>query len=313
MQVPTVKGSVDTSQMGLTLMHEHMFVVSEGVSQAFPSVWDPDSSAAQTTTLLKEVASLGVQTMVDLTVFGLGRNIALIKSVAEQIPINVIVATGLYTYNELPHYFENRDADHMAQLFIKDIREGIGDGGIKAGILKCATDEPGVTPGVEKVLRAVARAHKETGVPIYTHTHAGTKRGLEQQRIFKEEGVDLTRVVIGHCGDTDDIDYLTQVLDGGSFIGMDRFGLDMILPTDKRVAAIVELIQRGHADRLILSHDYCSYIDWFPPEAIKELAPSWRFTLIFQEVLPALRKSGVTEEQISQMMVDNPRRVFEGR
>src|SRR4029077_19124371 len=114
-------------------------------------------------------------------------------------------------------------AEMMVDMFVKDIEEGIADTGGKAAILKCATDRPGVTPGVERVLRAVAQAHLRTGVPISTHTHAATERGLEQQRICAEEGVDLSRVVIGHSGDTTDLDYLEELIGNGSYIGMDRF------------------------------------------------------------------------------------------
>ena len=122
-------------------------------------------------------------------------------------------------------------------------------------MIKCATDEPGITPGVEQVLRCCARAHRQTGIPITTHTHAATRRGLEQQHIFKEEGVDLSRVVIGHCGDTEDIDYLEEIMAAGSFIGMDRFGIDVMLPTENRVNTVAELCKRGHADQMVLSHD----------------------------------------------------------
>src|SRR5947207_7779696 len=114
----------------------------------------------------------------------------------------------------------------MVEMFVGRIERGITDTAVKAAILTCATDEPGVTPGVERVLRAVAQAHRRTGVPISTHTHAGTRRGLEQQRIFAEEGVDLSRVVIGHCGDTTDLDYLQELIGNGSYIGMDTFVLD---------------------------------------------------------------------------------------
>src|SRR3972149_4651531 len=158
--------------------------------------------------------------------------------VAGDIPLNIIVATGLYTYNELPRYFQSRDADVMAELFVRDITEGIQGTNVKAAILKCATHEPGVTRGVEKVLRAVARTHRRTGVPISTHTHAPTRRGLEQQAIFEEEGVDLSRVIIGHSGDTEDTDYLEALLKRGSYIGMDRFGIDIYLTTEKRVCGV---------------------------------------------------------------------------
>jgi len=319
MKLPTLTGEVDTAEMGITLMHEHLIVVSDGVHEAFPRVYDLEAIAQDVARQVREVTRHGVRTIVDLTVMGLGRKVVLMQKIASQVPeVNFIVATGLYTYNEVPHYFENRDIDHMAELFVRDIREGIQGTGVRAAILKCATDQPGITPGVEKVLRAVARAHLQTGVPIYTHTHAASKVGLEQQRIFKEEGVDLRRVVIGHTGDTDDLGYITALIENGSYVGMDRFGLyytDVIplFPTyETRVRTVAELCKRGYAERLILSHDYCGFIDWFPTEVVRQLAPKWSYTHIFEDVIPDLREQGVSEAQIQQMLVENPRRFFEG-
>ena len=310
-KVETLRGPIDTTELGATLMHEHVFVQSEGVAQNFPSVWDESAQAEAARAKLRELVEAGVQTIVDLTVMGLGRNIPRLLQVVGDIPLNVVVASGLYTYNELPHYFQNRDADAMADLFVRDITEGIQGTNVKAAILKCATDEPGVTPGVEKVLRAVARAQRRTGVPISTHTHAASRRGLEQQAIFEEEGVDLSRVIIGHSGDTEDIEYLETLMKRGSCIGMDRFGLDQILSMEKRVAVVARLCEMGYAGQMVLAHDACSYIDWYPMEAVRAVVPNWQFTHISRDVLPALRAAGVREEQIEQMMVDNPRRVFE--
>jgi phosphotriesterase-related protein len=199
----------------------------------------------------------------------------------------------------------------MVDMFVKDITTGIADTGIKAGVLKCATDLPGVTPGVERVLRAVARAHRETGAPITTHTHARSERGLEQQAIFKEEGVDLGRVVIGHSGDTDDFDYLERLIENGSYLGMDRFGIDAYLTTQRRVEVIAELCQRGYADRLVLSHDAACYLDLIPGEGPHPNMANWHYLHISRDVLPALLHAGVSEGQIDQMLVDNPRRFFE--
>ncbi len=310
-QVETLRGPIDTSQLGFTLMHEHVFVLSEGVNENFPSLWDEEQQTASAREKLREMADVGVRTMVDLTVLGNGRNIPLVQRAVGDIPLNVIVATGLYTYDEVPRHFQSRDADYLADLFVRDITEGIQGTNVKAAILKCATDKPGVTEGVEKVLRAAARAHRRTGVPISTHTHSPTKRGLEQQAIFQEEGVDLSRVVIGHSGDTEDIDYLQQLLKAGSYIGMDRFGIDRYLTTEKRVAVIAKLCELGYAERMVLSHDASCYIDWFPMEAIQATVPNWHFRHISQDVLPALRAAGVSEEQIGLMTVGNPRRLFE--
>ncbi len=310
-QIETLKGTVDTNDLGFTLMHEHVFVQSEGVAQSFPSVWDEPKEIAAAREKLQGMVDAGVQTIVDLTVLGLGRNIPRLRELLGDMPLNVIVATGLYTYNELPHYFDFRDEDAMAGLFVGDITEGIQGTNVKAAILKCATDEPGLTPGVEKVLRAIARAHRRTGVPISTHTHVGTKRGLDQQRIFKEEGVDLGRVVIGHSGDSEDIEYLTSLIDAGSYIGMDRFGIDIYLTTEKRVATIAKLCELGHADRMVLSHDASCHIDWFPTDVLKASVPNWHFRHISDDVLPALKEAGVSDEQIAQMTIDNPRQIFE--
>ena len=159
-QVETLRGPIDTADLGFTLMHEHVFVLGQGVPENFPSVWDEEKETANAREKLAELAGIGVSTIVDLTVMGTGRDIPRLRKVVGEIPVNIIVATGVYTYNELPNYFNFRDEDAMAALFVSDITAGIQGSDIKAAILKCATDEPGLTPGVEKVLRAVARAHR---------------------------------------------------------------------------------------------------------------------------------------------------------
>ena len=310
-QIETLKGPIDTADLGFTLMHEHVFVQSEGVAQNFPSIWDEPSEVAAAREKLQAMVEAGVQSIVDLTVLGLGRNIPRLRDLVGDLPLHVVVATGLYTYNEVPNYFNFRDENAMAGLFVSDIENGIQGSGIKAAVLKCATDEPGLTPGVEKVLRAVARAHRRTGVPISTHTHVGTKRGLDQQRVFQDEGVDLGRVVIGHSGDSEDLDYLEALIKAGSSIGMDRFGVDVYLTTEKRVATIAKLCELGHADRMVLSHDASCHIDWFPADVLKASVPNWHFRHISDDVLPALKGAGVSDDQISLMTVENPRRIFE--
>jgi phosphotriesterase-related protein len=167
-----------------------------------------------------------------------------------------------------------------------------------------------VTPGVERVLRAVAGAHRQTGVPISTHTHAESRRGLEQQRIFAEEGVDLSRVVIGHSGDTTDIAYLEELIAAGSYIGMDRFGVDVFLSTEDRVKTVATMCERGHADRMVLSHDASCYFDALPEETLPVALPNWHYLHIHNDVIPALKQRGVTDEQLTMMLVDNPRRIF---
>ncbi|MCB0944150.1 MAG: phosphotriesterase, partial [Mycobacterium sp.] len=218
--VQTARGPIPTTDLGVVLMHEHVFVLSPEIIANYPEGWgDEAAREADAVEKLNALKAVGVDTIVDPTVIGLGRYIPRIQRVAAQTDLQIVVATGVYTYNDVPMYFHFTGPgtgmggpETMTDLFVRDITEGIAGTGVKAAILKCATDEPGVTPGVERVLRAVAQAHVRTGVPITTHTHAGTRRGLEQQRIFAEEGVDLTRVIIGHSGDTTDLDYLEELI-----------------------------------------------------------------------------------------------------
>ncbi|HTI76292.1 MAG TPA: phosphotriesterase-related protein [Mycobacterium sp.] len=314
----TARGAIDTADLGVTLMHEHVFILSPDITENYPEVWgDGAQREADAITRLNELKSRGVDSIVDLTVIGMGRYIPRVARVAAATDINIVVATGVYTYNDVPMYFHFTgpggalgDSEPMVDMFVRDIQHGIADTGIKAAILKCATDEPGVTPGVERVLRAVAQAHRQTGVPISTHTHAATRRGLEQQRIFAEEGVDLSRVVIGHSGDTTDLDYLEELVGNGSYIGMDRFGVDVFLPFEDRVDTVARMCERGHADKMVLSHDAACFMDWVP-DALLPALPNWHYLHIHNDVIPALKERGVTDEQLKTMLVDNPRKIFE--
>lgn len=320
-QLNTARGALDTADLGVTLMHEHVFIMTTEIAVNYPEAWgDERTRIARAIERLDELKSRGVDTIVDLTVVGLGRYVPRIATIAAATELNIVVATGLYTYNDVPFRFHFQGPgtalggpEVMTEMFVRDITRGIADTGIKAAILKCATDEPGLTPGVERVLRAVAQAHRQTGVPISTHTHAATHRGLDQQRVFAEEGVDLSRVVIGHCGDTTDLAYLEELMAAGSYLGMDRFGVDAYLSFEDRVATVATLCARGHAGQLVLSHDASCYFDALPEATLPVAMPNWHYLHIHNDVLPALRRQGVTEEQITTMLVDNPRRIFERR
>ena len=323
-QVETVRGPVDTSALGRTLMHEHVFVLSADIMLNYGGTWwDEEARVADAVAKLQDLVSRGITTVVDPTVIGLGRYIPRVQRIAEQVPdLHIIAATGLYTFDELPHYFAYRGPgtildgpELMADLFIGDIRDGIADTGVKAAFLKCVVEEKGLTPGVERVARAVALTQRETGVPITVHTNATHRTGLTALDLFAEEGVDLTKVVVGHSGDTNDLDYLKAIMDRGATAGMDRFGLDMFNPTDARVATIAALAQQGYADRMVLAHDASCYIDYFSGQASQELldaaAPNWNFRHIPDDVLPALTAAGVSDEAVELMLVGNPRRYFE--
>ncbi|PRX45983.1 phosphotriesterase-related protein [Prauserella shujinwangii] len=318
--VETVRGAVDPAALGRVLVHEHIFVLSPEFLANYPEDegFREEEQVPRAIARLRELAAEGIGTIVDPTVIGLGRYLPRIQRVAAEVDLNIVVATGLYTYRDVPHYLHFRGPgtllggeDPLVGMFVGDITEGIAGTGVKAGVLKCATDTPGVTKGVGRVLRAVAAAHRATGTPIMTHTHAASRQGLAQQNVFEEEGVDLSRVLIGHCGDSTDLGYLIELADRGSLLGMDRFGVDTILPFEQRVDTVAELCARGYAGHLVLSHDASCYIDWFPQAELPRLMPNWHYLHITRDVLPALRGRGVSEQEIETMLVHNPRRFLE--
>ncbi len=307
-QVETTAGPVDDSELGLTLIHEHLRVRSESVSFQFPHLYDEANEYERAVAQVSAAMQRGVKTICDPTVMEAGRDIRFMSRVVEATGIQLVASTGIYAYHYVPPHFQNRDIDYMADVFVRDIEVGIQGTHIKPGFLKCCTDHQGVTDDVEKVLRATARASNRTGRPIMTHSHPQSGQGLAQMKVFEDEGVPPERVLIGHTGDTDSLDYIEELLSHGPFIGMDRYGIDVILPTDRRNATVIELAKRGYADRMMLSQDACCTIDWFPQELIDATAPNWKMTYVLDEIVPALEEAGVTGEQVEQMMVDAPRR-----
>ncbi|MCP2336407.1 phosphotriesterase family protein [Actinomadura rupiterrae] len=320
--VETVRGPVDVAGLGRTFMHEHVFVLDEYHQRNYGTGawWDEEERVADAVEKLTGLVERGITTIADPTVWGLGRYIPRIQRIADLVPdLNIIVATGLYTYNDLPFQFHHRGPgtvlggpEPMVADFVRDLTEGIADTGVKAAFLKCAVDEPGFTPGVERVLRAVAAAHRETGAPVTVHTHSASHTGRGALELLRKEGVDLAKVVVGHAGDSNDLDYLSELADTGAILGMDRFGIDAYNSTPERTATVAALCARGYADRMVLSHDASCFIDWFgpDPEVLRPIAPNWHYRHLTDDVLPALRAAGVTEEQIDQMLVANPRRYF---
>jgi phosphotriesterase-related protein len=312
--VQTVQGPIDASDLGTVLAHEHLRIRDEAVAEQWPDRYDPDAELAAAVEAVRAAADRGVRTIIDPTPMLGGRDIVFMQRVSQKTGVQVVACTGIYTYGYLPHYFENRDADTMAELFVSDIESGIQGSDAKAAFLKCAADEPGITENVEKVHRAVARASVQTGAPIMAHSRPASGTGPRQVEIFEEEGVDPARIQIAHTGDTDDLDYIERLLDTGVFIGMDRYGLEMFLPIDRRNATVAELLRRGYADRMLVSQDFCATIDWFPEEAVEGLLAQglvrdWSMTLVFDQVLPALREEGaLSDEHVGTIFVDNPRR-----
>jgi len=315
--IETVRGPIDPADLGVTLAHEHVFVLTPDSQQQWSDEWDEEAKVAEAVTKLRELVDTGVRTIVDPTVDGLGRNVPRIARINEQVPeLNILVATGVYTYTEVPHYFAHRGPgalpdlpEPMVDLFVKDIEQGIQGTSIKASFLKCAIDHQGLTSGVERVLRACSKAQLQTGVPLMVHTHPGSKTGLEVQKVLADEGVPPASVLLAHSGDTTDADHLQALAEAGFLLGMDRFGLDLTLDFDGRVGIVAELCRRGLAASMVLAQDASCYIDWIQPDLLAFM-PNWNYLHVQRDVVPALLERGVTQEQVDTMLVGNPRRFF---
>jgi phosphotriesterase-related protein len=318
-QVQTARGPIDSSALGRVLVHEHVFCMDMEYTLNYRRDFVEEEQIAEAARRLDELKRHGVDTIMDLTVLGLGRDVPRIAEVARRTEVIIIVATGCYTFDELPKQLAHRgpglmfdEPDPLPDLFVQDIVEGVNRTNVKAAMLKCAIDYPGLKSGVERVLRAVGQANVRTGAPISVHTSARHETGLVAQRVLKEEGVDLRDVIIGHCGDSIDLDYLMRLADEGSILGMDRFGMNETLPLAERVATVVELVRRGYGDRLTLSHDCWCWSDFFPTEAHRAARfPEHSYCYVPQTVVPALREAGLSEREIEIMQIDNPRRHFE--
>lgn len=316
--VETVQGAVGAGELGLVLVHEHVRFRDEAVAAEWPGRYDEQLEYDAALVAVNAAKERGVETIVDPTAMFGGRDVRFMKRVADETGVRIVACTGIYSYDHLPHYFENRDVDVMADHFVEDIEIGIQGTEIKAAFLKCAADAAGVTANVEKIHRAVARASVRTGAPIMAHSMPAVATGPRQVEIFAEEGVDMAKVQIAHCGDSEDVGYIEGLLERGVYVGLDRYGLEMYLPMEKRNAVAAELLRRGHSERVMISQDFCATIDWFPPEAAEVFEKAgairnWSMTLVFDEVVPALRDLGVMDDEVFKtIFVENPRRWLAG-
>ena len=319
--INTVTGTITSEELGRVLAHEHLLVGWAG--------WEADTirpgpSRSEALALCSDrVAAIrdhGVTTMIDPCPNDLGRDVELMAEVAVRTGLQIICATGLYKEDQggAPYWKFRASfgagAESIAELYVGELTEGIGRTGVKAGIIKVATGEGRVSDYERTLLEAAAMASNETGAPITTHTDAGTC-GDEQQRILTEHGVPPHRIIVGHSCGSSDFDYHMRILRGGSYLGFDRFGLEMLQPDEVRIASMLRLLEAGAASQLVVSHDsvWCWRGEPIPePEAFGALLEIWTPTHFFERILPRLKDGGATDEQITTMLEENPKRFFEG-
>ena len=312
MKIESVQGPIEVEDLGLTLMHEHVMAVNWGMRMTFNNWIESESVVSKAVNSLLKAKRFGLKTIIDATPINLGRDINILHDVAEKSGIQIIAATGLY-YTEEP-FLSGWEPSRIVERLMTEVTEGIQGTKIKPGIIKCATGAPEISDTNKKLLQSAALLHKRTGLPVTTHSSSMNKNGLAQQKILLEEGVEPRKLIIGHCGETTDLNYLESLLSKDSYIGLDRFGLDMMCPMRSRADTLIDLCMRGYEKQIVLSHDYNSHIDWWPPEVLpvfkNDNAPMWSYHHIMEDVIPYLKDRGVSDKKISTIMVDNPKRIF---
>jgi phosphotriesterase-related protein len=315
--VNTVLGPKKISDLGKTLIHEHLVVGWPGwdADTVFP--FDRKEAMKLSVDSLEKLKALGVKTFVDPCPNDLGRDVEFMAEAAQKTGMNIVCSTGLYKEDLGGSHFRFRSAfgdisEEVADLYRKEITEGIGSTGIRAGLIKCATGEHAITPYETTLLKCAAMVQKETGVPIITHTDHGSL-GDKQLEIFLGEGVKPNRVAIGHSDDRADLAYHAAVLDQGAFLSFDRMGLELLFPNKLRIASLIGLLGIGYEKQMLISHDSVTCWRGRPmPSHLMPVLTDWEPTYVFRVVIPKLREVGFSEKTIDQVLVDNPRRFFAG-
>ena len=181
--VETVRGPIEAESLGRTLPHEHVFILGHETLANFnhrwgEPWWDEDRGVADAVAKLERLRGAGYRTLVDPTAVGLGRDIPRIRRINEQVDLNIVVCTGVYSFMELPQFLRYRTTEALAGIFVRELTEGIADTGVKAGFIKFAVEEHGLVGDVPRIVAAVGAAHTETGAPVMVHTNAAAKSGL---------------------------------------------------------------------------------------------------------------------------------------
>jgi phosphotriesterase-related protein len=314
-RVQTVRGPIEASKLGFTLSHEHICNCTPAFWEQWPkSLGGREGMIARAVEQLKALKASGVDSLVDLTPYDVGRDIHLLEEVSRKSGMQIVASTGQHLY--APPSLVDRPTEALTEFFIREIERGIDGTDIKAGIIKVATANDVVTAPEERALRAAARASKATGVRIATHTNARLRGGEKQAGIFEAEGISPARVSLGHSDDSGDIDYLAGLARRGYTLGMDHVnrGLkpDARVSWQTRAAHIKQLIDMGFGDRLFLSQDTVLGFAMLPPELQGEREKTnpqgWFFNS--HTLIPHLKQIGVSSDQIWIMTVENPRRFF---
>jgi len=304
-KIETTSGSVAAAELGRTLTHEHCFTGEELVRAQWPHAYDREQILLRCVGTARELRARGVDTVCDPTVPGIGRDVEINLEVTAATGLRFVMATGFFDESYRGWLFPwsvRAPKGPFADYFVHDIEVGIQGSDVKAGFIKCIADEPGMTDDIRMLHEQAAEASLRTRAPIMAHSNALVEIGLEQLKVFIEMGVDPALIQIAHVHDTDDFDYVEAILASGCYIGFDRYGC-LGLDTERRNATLLELLERGYGDRILLSGDTTFSTD--TSKLSEERRAARRPTYLFDRVIPRLREAGATDAQLDAMLGSN--------
>lgn len=302
MKIQSILGPIDTSELGQTLIHEHVTCADWSMRMNFGDrFFDRDTIVEMAKKAFAPIQALGVKTIVDGTAVNLGRDLPLIRDVAQATGMNIIASAGFYFQEE--SWLQERDEEEIFDLVHEDAAQ--------CGIMKCAVERAGVTPLMGKLLRVAGRVAQSRSIPVFCHTASPAGMGLAAFEVLGKY-IPASRIILGHTGDTNDRDYLRRAAETGCYLGFDRFGY---CGRDNSVESLAEnilwLCGQGYRDHIMLSHDAAVYLAfWDSWEKSKDQVTD--FTVVHTQAVPKLLAGGLTEADIEEILVGNPRRFFEG-
>jgi phosphotriesterase-related protein len=297
--VMTALGPVDPDVLGFTLPHEHIIAKPPGVADPDLVLDDIGNAIAE----LEGYALTGGRAIVDMTTADYGRDVVEILWVAQRVPVHLVLATGHHKQQHAAPLLGEQSTEEIAARNIRELTEGIDGTSARAGVIKAGTSLNEITALEERVLRAAARAHLATGASISTHTERGTM-SLEQLAILRDEGVDPSRVIVGHLDFALDEPYLRRILETGAFVSFDQWSKTIYAPDEARAAMVNRLVDAGYAEQLLISGDLARKSYWL------SYGGGPGFVYFLEQVPLVLMEAGLSAPTVRQVLVENPARAL---
>jgi len=305
--IQTISGKVAPSDWGPTLSHEHLFTDLRGPTVPDYGLGDPEHVAATLKPYLDEAAALGATALIEYSTIGVGRNPQILKKLGEISPLKIIAPTGVYRQAYVPEELKTKSIPELVEMWTRDIVTGIDGTDVKAGFVKMAVSDEGITELEAKHLKAAVLTSQRTGAIVASHTIGG-ELARQEINLLEGFGLDLNRFIWTHAQSETNEDYHIDAAQRGVYISIDAIGSGWA-SDDDMLAHTLNLIDQGYTDRILLSHDG----GWYDPSQPDGHPPNGGirgFTALFKDFIPALKTHGVSDDVIGRIITRNPAEAF---